>query len=255
MQQKSNLNYLVFLISLCFYSVSNAQIINIEDKRLGHQEDGWNGNVDFNVRFTQNTSSVWQVNNRIGLQYKQDKNTYLAIGDMNLVRTNTKDIINYGYLHLRYSRLIQSNPDIQLEGYTQAQYNTVQKIRLRTIIGGGLKFKILGNDTINLNAGWTFFYEYEVITTPEYSSLIRNSNFISLNWSINSAWDFKTILYYQPYVSDFSDFRVSNETSISHRFNKHFSIIGSLSFLYDSRPPIEVPLNVLNTSISLRYKF
>jgi hypothetical protein len=246
----------LIVLSLLFYqSLFLAQIINIEDKRLGIEEDGWRGNIDLNFRFTQNGTSVWQINNRIGIQHKKDKNTHLILGDMNVVRSNTSDLINFGYIHYRFSHLIQKNPDIHIEGFTQSQYNTVQKIKLRSLIGGGLKIKVLGSDTINLNLGWTFFYEYEEVTTPEYSNVIRNSNFVSFNWKIHRSWDLKTILYYQPNIADFRDYRLSNETSISHRFNEHFSIIGNLSFLFDSKPPIEVPVNIFNSSLALRYKF
>jgi hypothetical protein len=246
----------LIVLSLLFYqSLFLAQIINIEDKRLGIEEDGWRGNIDLNFRFTQNGTSVWQINNRISIQHKKDKNTHLILGDMNVVRSNTSDLINFGYIHYRFSHLIEKNPDIHIEGFTQSQYNTVQKIKLRSLIGGGLKIKVLGSDTINLNLGWTFFYEYEEVTTPEYSNVIRNSNFVSFNWKIHRSWDLKTILYYQPNIADFRDYRLSNETSISHRFNEHFSIIGNLSFLFDSKPPIEVPVNIFNSSLALRYKF
>jgi hypothetical protein len=244
----------IIIIANSLFSIK-AQIINIEDKRLGFEENGWRGNVDMNVRFTRNVTSIWQITNRVGIQYKQDRNTHLLLSDLNVVRTPNQDYINYGYLHYRYSYLLQENPNIYLEGFSQIQYNTVQKIKSRTLVGGGLKFKILGNDSINLNAGWTFFYEYEEVTTPEYSSLVRNSNFVSFNWRVSKAWDFKTIIYFQPHVADFRDYRVTNETTISHRLTEHISIVGNVSFLYDSRPPIDVPVNILNSSLLLRYKF
>ena len=104
---------LIVFCFLLFNSLILAQIINIEDKRLGIEEDGWKGNIDLNFRFTQNITSVWQINNRIGVQYKKDKNTHLLLGDMNLVRSNNSDLINFGYVHYRFSHLIQKNPDIQ----------------------------------------------------------------------------------------------------------------------------------------------
>jgi hypothetical protein len=232
-----------------------SQIINIEDKRLGFEEEGWKGNIDLNIRFTSNVTSIWQITNRVGIQYKHKRNTHLILSDLNIVRTPNQDYINYGYLHYRYSYILQENPNIYLEGFTQTQYNTVQKIKSRTLVGGGLKFKILGNDSINLNTGWTFFYEYEEVTTPEFSSVVRNSNFVSFNWSISKAWDLKTIIYYQPDIADFRDFRITNETSVSHRITEHISVVGNLSFLYDSRPPAGVPVNILNSSLLLRYKF
>jgi hypothetical protein len=246
---------IVSLFLLLFLASFHAQIINIEDKRLGFKEEGWNGNIDFNFKFTKNTNSVWQINNRIGIQHRTNKQSHLIISDQSFVSNNSNNIVNYGFAHYRYSREIYPEEKIKLEAFTQLQYNSVQKIKIRSLVGSGLRFKVIGNDSTNLNFGWSFMYEYEEITTPEFNNAVRNSNYISFNAKIGKEWSFKNILYYQPNVGDFSDFRVSNESSISHSLTKHISILGNISFLYDSKPPIEVPLNIFSTSLRIRYKF
>ena len=246
---------IVVTILLLIVQTSLGQIINIEEKRYKDAEEGLQGNVDLNFKYTQNTKSVWQVSNNISLLYRKKKLTHLFLNSISLVRSNNSDLVNYGYAHYRLIHMISDKRAIKWESYGQIQYNSVQKIKQRTLIGSGLRFKIINTDSLQFNFGWSLMYEYEETTIPEYSNLIRNSNYLSFNWKISKSWEFKTITYYQPSVSDFSDFRVSNESTLSHKLSKNFSIVGRINFLYDSRPPVDVPVNNLNTSLLLRYKF
>ena len=245
---------LFFCLSLSchFY---NAQLINIEEKRLNSDEQGWNGNIDFNAKYTQNTRTVWQLSNKVSLQYRKEKSTHLFLNDISLVRSNNSDLINYGYAHYRYTRLIEQEKNIKWESYAQIQYNSVQKIRQRSLVGTGLRFKIINTDSVYLSYGWSMMYEYEETTTPEYSSLIRNSNYLAFDWKISKSWEFKTITYFQPSIGDFSDFRLSNESNVSHKLTKYISLVFNVNVLYDSNPPIDVPVNSFHTGVLIRFKF
>jgi hypothetical protein len=246
-------------VLFCLFALSSyasiAQLINIEEKRLNSKEQGWKGNIDFNAKYTQNTKSIWQLSNRVSIQYRQGKSTHLFLNDISLVRSNNSDLINYGYAHYRYSQALDTVSFIKWESYAQIQYNSVQKIRQRSLLGTGLRFKIINTDSVYLSYGFSFMYEYEETTTPEYSNLIRNSNYLSFDWKISPIWEFKTITYYQPFVGDFSDFRLSNESNISHKLNAHISLVLNINILYDSNPPIDVPVNLFSSSILIRYKF
>lgn len=246
-----------FLTVLLFISLllnSYGQIINIEEKRYKDAEEGLQGNIDLNFKFTQNTNSIWQVSNNISLLYRRKKLTHLFLNNITLVRSNQSDLVNYGYAHYRIVHELSREQFINWESYGQIQYNSVQKIKQRILVGTGLRFKIINTDSLQFNFGWSLMYEYEETTIPEYSSLIRNSNYLSLNWKISKLWEFKTITYYQPSIGDFSDFRISNETTISHKLTKSFSIVGSVNILYDSQPPLDVPVNNFNIGLLLRYK-
>ncbi|CAG5078026.1 DUF481 domain-containing protein [Parvicella tangerina] len=232
-----------------------SQIINIEEKRYKNAEEGLQGNIDLSFRYTQNTRSVYQISNNISLLYRKEKLTHLFLNNITLVRSNNSDLVNYGYAHYRLIHMLSEKRFIKWESYGQIQYNSVQKIRQRILIGSGLRFKIVNSDSLQFNYGWSLMYEYEETTIPEFSNVIRNSNYLSLNWKISKSWEFKTITYYQPSIGDFADFRISNESTISHSLSKNFSIVVSVNFLYDSRPPVDVPVNNLNTSLLLRYKF
>lgn len=244
----------IVLLLITLSNLAFSQIINIEEKRYKNAEDGLQGNIDLNFKFTQNTRSVWQFSNNISLLYRQKKLTHLFLNNITLVRSNNSDLVNFGYAHYRLIHVLSEARFIKWESYSQIQYNSVQKIKQRILVGSGLRFKIVNQDSLQFNYGWSLMYEYEETTIPEYSNVIRNSNYLSLDWKINKLWEFKTIFYYQPSIGDFSDYRISNESTISHKLTDHFSIVARVKLLYDSSPPIDVPVNNLSSSLLLRYK-
>lgn len=241
-------------VAFLWTTLSFSQIINIEEKRYKDAQEGLQGNIDLNFKYTQNTNSIYQISNNISLLYRKEKLTHLFLNNITLVRSNKSDLVNYGYAHYRLIHMISEARFIKWESYGQIQYNSVQKIKQRILIGSGLRFKILNQDSLQFNYGWSLMYEYEETTIPEYSNTVRNSNYLSLDWKISELWEFKTIIYYQPSIADFSDFRISNEATISHKLSQRFSIVAAISFLYDSTPPIDVPVNNFNGSLLLRYK-
>ncbi len=247
-----------FIVLIIVQSISvtvNAQLINIEEKRLNSNEEGWKGNIDFNAKYTQNTQMVWQLSNKVSIQYRKKNHTHLFLNDISLVRSNQSDLVNYGFAHYRYSNLVIPDKDLKWESYAQIQYNSVQKIRQRLLLGSGFRFKIINTDSVYLSYGWSLMYEYEETTIPEYSNLIRNSNYLSFDWKISKIWELKTIMYYQPSIGDFSDFRLSNVSNITHNLTEHISLVFNLNIQYDSNPPIEVPVNSFQTGILIRFKF
>jgi hypothetical protein len=246
---------LVFILLVLIPKTSLSQLINIEDKRLNSDEDGWIGNIDFNAKYTKNINSVWQLSNKISIQYRKKKYTHLFLNDISLVRSDQNDLVNYGFAHYRLSREIPHYDFITWESFTQIQYNSVQKIRQRTLLGTGLRFNIVDTDSIYFTYGFALMYEYEETTIPEFSNTIRNSNYLSFDWKISKVWEFKTIIYYQPSIGDFSDYRLSNVTNLSHLLTEHISLVFNLNLLYDSEPPIDVPVNSFQSGLLVRFKF
>lgn len=232
-----------------------GQIINIEKKRLGAAENGWHGNIDFNLKYTKNTKEIWEFGNKAAFQYHLDKSNFLFITDLKIIRKGSEDLINKGYAHLRYNRTFKDSGSVSLEGFWQVQYNGIQKIGFRNLSGAGFRLKLLGNDTINLNTGISGMYEYEETTLNEIHRNFRSSNYLSFNWRINSKLGFKTINYYQPLFSDFSDYRYSNESSLSLTLTKRLSLTVSYSVLYDSEPVEGVPSTITSVNNALRFKF
>ena len=232
-----------------------GQIINIESKRIGTIEEGWTGNIDFNLKYTQNTKKIWEFGNKAAFQLKKKKNTFLFLTDLKVIRKDNEDLINKGYAHIRLNHHFHDSSHFALEGFAQIQYNGVQKIKFRSLNGAGIRSKILGNDTINLNVGIAAMYEYEESTLNTYQNNARGSSYLSFNWDISSKVRFKTINYFQPLLTDFTDYRYSNETTVSIGLSEKISYKLSLNLLYDTFPVEGVPNTITSISNGLRFKF
>ncbi len=244
----------LILLAILFSITGYSQIVNVESRRLNGSKQGWSGNLDFNLNYIKNTREIWQFGNRIGLEYLAGKNRYLILNDVSIISAAGSDLVNNGFVHLRHNYKWKLDSPFTTELFEQAQYNSVQKIKFRNLTGGGLRMKVLGNDTINLNLGVAAMVEYEQTSDLIEELNFRGSNYMSFNWKVSSRVDFKTIWYYQPKFVDWSDYRISGETALSIGITTKLSLLTVFDMLYDSRPPAEVPNSIVSLKNGLRIK-
>jgi len=245
----------VAFLFIMFCNSFFGQILNIEKNREDLSKDGWQGNIDFSAKYTKNTTDIFQLSNRTKVSYKKNFKTLLLLTDLVLIKQNKLDLINKGVVHLRYVKQLEKAEKIKSEVFIQHQFNAVQKINLRSIFGGGYRFQVLGNDTINLNFGTGAMYEYEESLLKTYESSIRLTNYLSFNWNIKSKWKFRLISYYQPKLGKLADYRFSTESSLSYKVSKQFSILGIITSLYDAQPIEGIPKDFFTGNLMFRYKF
>ncbi len=245
----------IVFVFICCHFTFFGQILNVEKKRDGLDKKGWQGNIDFTAKYTKNTSDVFQFSNKTKVSYKKDLNTFLVITDLKLIKKNTEDIINRGVIHLRYIKQVENSENLKFESFGQAQFNAVQKINLRSLLGVGYRFQVLGNDTINLNFGTGIMYEHEESVLKTYQKAIRSTNYISFNWDIKNKWKLRLISYYQPKIGNLIDYRISTETALSYQISKQFSIVSIVTSLYDTKPIEGIPKDFVTGNLMFRYKF
>lgn len=247
---------LLLLMSFLYASIGlYGQILNVENRRGEIEKNGWQGNVDFSAKYTENTTSIFELNNKSAINYKKDTVVYLFLTDLKLIKNNNEDLINNGVIHIRRTQDLKMNKITKSEFFGQVQFNGVQKIRQRFLLGSALRVKILGNDSINFNASLGGMYEYEESTIETFKHALRLTSYGSFNWDLSEKWAFKFITYYQPRINEFSDYRLSNETALSYKFSHEFSIVGIYNLLYDSTPVFEVPNSVYSAYLLFRFKF
>lgn len=250
------MKYLIFLLFIILIPLSiSSQILNVEKRRGEVEENGWKGNVDLSLKYTENTRSIFEFFNKSTVNYKKDSVNYLFLTDFKLIKKDNDDLINKGGIHIRRIQDLHKDELIKSEFFTQVQFNGIQKIKQRFILGSGVRAKLVGNDTINCNFSLGGMYEYEETTIETFHHALRLTSYISFNWDLSDQWKFRFINYYQPKINLLNDFRLSNETSLSYKVSKDFSIVATYSLLYDSTPVLEVPNQVYSAYLLLRYKF
>jgi len=242
-----------FLLFFPLVSSLNAQIVNIENKRVYDDTSGWYGNLDGIFSFVQNKDFLYQLNVRARIQYKTKKHYFLFLQDF-VYSGGQKVYANSGMGHFRYAyRIKQSH--LKWESYFQTQYNQILRQRVRVLLGTGLRWKFVKKEKINSFFGSSIFYEYEELQAEnEFNDDFRWSNYLS--WFIKMKQiSFSATTYYQPLLSNFNDFRFAGQYSLYSSLNKELKLKTECSIFYDSRPPSNVKSTLLSFMIGLSYEF
>lgn len=255
MPMKKNLHCIVFI----FFIVGNtySQVVDIESQRILNKEKGVYGFINFNVNYTQNTQTIWQVSNTSKLLLQFKRQSVLLFGDFGLVRSsNAQDLINRGFGHIRYNYKITQNNRLTFEAFEQIQYNRIQKIDQRNLVGTGLRWRVLKTDTIDFFVGSSIMYEYEVVSNEAIPNQdARLSAYISFDLPIGNTVTINNIGYFQPLANQFSDMRISSQTTIKFNINKYLTFRVLFNYLLDTNPPQGIPNQIINIENGLELKF
>ena len=245
----------LILISILLYLTSSAQIVNIESQRMHSDTIGWLGSLGSTFSLVKNTQQILSVDANAHVQYKTQKDLYLFLASYDLLKTTGSDLSNNSFFHLRYNRKL--NKWLIWEVFTQLQQNAITGIDLRSLVGTGPRFKIYKNNKLHLYAGTAAMYEYEreAVKPVIIHKDIRNSNYVSISYMPSSLINLVTTTFYQPLFSNFSDYRIFNETILNIKATKHFSILTAFNYLYDAFPLEGVPHVNYTISNGFSYTF
>ena len=247
--------YIVFIICLGFFLPElEAQIINMENKRIATDTTGLAGKMGVSLSASRFTKSYVAAELSGQLQYKTKNNVYLLVGDFEIVNAGGESFNNSGFGHFRFNHKLSDV--IRGEIFTQIQYNSVTKITRRVLNGVGLRFKLSQHETAKIYWGLVAMYEYEEVSDPKIINKdYRVSSYFSFTLAPVENISLKNTTYVQPKIEDFKDYRLANNTSLHFGITEHLKFTTVFSFLYDSRPPIDVPTINYQVKNGLNYKF
>ena len=246
---------LVFFIYLVFTGYfTYAQVVNIEKKR-GSDSIKFQGEVFLAIDFDKNASELFELKNDIQLQYQHKKSTYLFLNHLKYVRAGGKPFLNEGFQHIRYKYDFNTS-FLEGELLTQYQFNTINKLEHRFLFGGGPRFKLFDSTNCSIYMGPLFMYEYEKLSNETLATdAVRISSYVAFFYKFPKAISLKHPTYYQPLLTNFSDYRISSETSLNFSLSKKFAFKLIFEFLYDTNPPKTVPNIIYSISNGLNYSF
>lgn len=256
---------LLLAIGSLIYFASNAQVLNTEKLRIEAQENIWEGNLDASFGLTQSkTGQTLSLNFDGQLSYTQKRSKWMFLTGYNRKTFSTTNVLgndfsvfnHFQYTHLRYN--YNWTKRWTIEAFVQEQFDQVHEIDIRGLGGTGLRWELLNTDSTNLYLGALYMYEHEKNSpsdTVVYNNDHRMSTYISGGFKVKDYLTINNIVYYQPNLSAFNDFRILLETRISVRLTKKLSLNTSFNLIYDSEPPSTVPTTRYNLSNGLRFVF
>lgn len=246
---------LIIGILFLFFSITgNSQIINIESQRIITDTTGLSGNAGIALAASKFTKSYVAVSTNGHLQYQTPKDLWLFIIDYDLVNAGGENFSNSAFGHIRYNR--ELSDVVRLELFTQGQFNSVTKIDIRYLNGLGLRLKLSPYERAKFYYGLTYMHEYERLKEPVITNNdSRLSSYFTFTLKPEETVLFVNTTYIQPRLSDFGDYRLSNDTRLVFNVTNQLKFVTTFHFLYDSRPPEGIPTINYQVRNGLSYGF
>jgi len=245
------------LIALLFTTFSNAQLVNIESKRMQTDSIRFVLRGDFSFSYDNYDGDyIYRIGSSLSTQVKSKdlKKIYFLLGNYNLIRSEAQDFQNTWFLHLRYNHKLSNL--FRFEAFVQSQNNQLLEINSRNLIGAGLRFKLVSKEMVRLYLGNAYMYEEEkgdAFNIKEYNH--RNSTYLSISATIaESNVDITNTVYFQPLYKDFSDFRILEQLKIDVPLSKVLSLYTLFDYYHDNITPSGGSQFSSNISVGLGIK-
>ncbi len=236
-KKKPDCILLLLLISTFCYSQT---IINAE--RLGGGADSTIYAFSLLYNGTKGNSNTDQLNISPAIILVRKKNEFKLFGDYSLLSSSGKGLLNSGFVHLRHN--FKLSHGIKTFEFYQIQFNDVLLLSKREVFGAGLRFSLLNHDSLKSDIGIGLMSEKEILNESTLMSgelsvtdYYRATSVGSIKWLISKTIKIDNVIYYQPYLKDFADYRLLNEFNLSVSLTDNFQLITSITTRYDSKPP------------------
>lgn len=238
----------------------NAQVVNIENKRIYDDTLGWSGALDASFSVVNNKEILLNANFRPRVQYKTKNHYYLFLTDWYYSKGASQVFANSGMMHFRYAYRLHKKESTKKspwkwESYAQIQYNELLDQRIRAILGSGIRLKMLDKSGYRIFVGTSTFYEYEEIQSSQIINRdIRWSNYLSWYFNPKSKFSFSAVTYFQPLWKDFNDFRFMGQYSVMFQVLKRLDLRFETNSYYDSNPPDNIRKWMFNATAGIHIR-
>ncbi|WP_203295505.1 DUF481 domain-containing protein [Luteirhabdus pelagi] len=255
MNRKLVLAILIAFLGTVFFFTSNAQILNAESLRKVTDTSGFSGSASANFSLKRNVNDFITLSSNVHVQYKMKKHLAIFKNDISFQKIEGNDFENSYISHLRYN--YRFHPRIAWEAFVQGQYNKVNLIDFRGLVGTGPRFKLTTSEKYKLYLGTLVMYEYEEVAdgiTPTQKD-IRGSAYFSFSIYPTETISIVSTTYYQPNVEQFSDYRISSQSSLLIDLFTNFAFKTSYTFIYDAFPAVGIPNSQYDLTTGIAYTF
>jgi Protein of unknown function, DUF481 len=267
-----------FSLALILYFmplVAHGQILNIEQARVERDSSGYftgKGGLSFSM-FNRNAgkdnpNNYLQLTFNGDLAYISEKHSYLLINYYNYLLVNydsdelRNTVASTGYSHFRVNFMRKQR--LSQELFTQVQADKARGLELRTLAGGGVRYRLIMSENSSVYIGTGFMHEHEEWKNPELdqklivSDLFKSTNYVSGKVRFNEQVGTEGIVYYQTgYDDNVHAFRnrVSGDVTLQVKLTNKFSFRTNFSCTYEDEPIVPVTKFVYAISNGIQVQF
>ena len=235
-------------------------IVNVEQAIIGKSADGMHtslsllangagGNTDKSA-IKADVLSVWQHERHT--EFLQVQSAY----GKSRGQTDT----DRAFVHLRHRSDIGDSWGV--EGFVQVGQDRFSRLSQRTLLGGGLRWTLFEEEGRSAGyLGFGAFHERETLnsqtgtTDSLRSRLWRGNSYLILKQQLNGQVRFNNTLYYQPALSDATDYRLLEQAALLVRLKENLDLKLGLDIAFDSKPAQTVHKRDLLYSTGLEFSY
>ncbi len=229
--------------------------VNIEKYRLSLEDDGATGSLSLGV--TSKTGNVdtfeTSLSGTAGARFAENFLLLVVSGKYAAKRTGDDRLESpSGSLFdpdARYANKLlgaaRYNRDLHerwvWELFGQVEYDEFLRLDLRALGGTGPRFTLLAKEQGAVHVGTAYMLEHEsqdpdLVAEHPTTLAHRWTSYLSFAFSPTDSLEISSTGYIQPRFTDFSDFRILNESELSVAITEHFSLGVAFTLRHDSDP-------------------
>jgi hypothetical protein len=229
--------------------------VNIEKYRLALAEDGATGGLSLGIGSKTGNVDYFETSLSGTAGFRSGRSLLLAVvsGKYAAKRTGADRMEAPGgtlfesdarYANkllgaLRYN--LDLSDRLAGEAFTQLEYDEFLRMDLRSLGGVGVRLSLISGEVASVNLGTGTMLEYEsqnpdLVAEDPTTLAHRWTSYLSFSVEPVDGLTISSTGYAQPRYTDFSDYRLLNESSLSVALGEHFSLGIAFTLRHDSDP-------------------
>lgn len=249
----------MFKVMLLIFSVFNScfvnAIVNIEKVDIESKVADFQGELEFKVSGTSGNSESYSSS--LGSRFQwNDVSTQFLVIKYNYEKSFDVKSKDNTFLHYRY--ISNSRKSVSTEYFLQAEDDAFKLLNLRTLIGGGYRFRLFDQGKLYQGRlGLGVFYSREEIDDSfnTIEEVNRLNIYFTFFYKIKNGLNILTTSYYQPDMEQFSDYRLLEQLSVEFNLAKNLLYFVVLDFSYDNDPVIGLDKKDTSYKSGIKYRF
>ena len=239
-------------------SASGQAILNVE-RLQGEQVEGIHGDFAGRLRMASGNTEFLQVGGDLGVGRLSTRHWVRVYAGAEHLDQRGKGILDNRYLHLRYS--FRFSERLRTFHFFQLQTNENLFLDQRRLWGSGLRARILEGSGSRLELGSGLMLESERLNPAKLgpdekaeTTVVRMSNLAVGSGAFGEGSRWVTVVYYQPSVEGFRDYRLSAEAGLEVDLVSSLRLDVSLTWRHDSRAPAQLQEDDVALTTGFRYR-
>ncbi len=233
---------LVLLLALVWPSTGSAQaILNVEALQADESEE-IHAEVSGRLRWAEGNTDIFQFGGDLGIGVLGERHWIRGYAGLEHLEKNEKNILDNRYVHIRYNYRFSDR--FRTFHFLQVQANENLFLNRRFLLGSGLRYRLLGGAGSRLEVGSGLMFEAERLDEDRLepgeeadTEAVRMANLVVGSGPIGEGNRWVTVVYYQPNVKGFEDYRLSGEVGLVVKVVSALDLNVSLTWRHDSRAP------------------